>query len=152
MPSFNKVIMMGHITRDPQMKYLPSQTALTEFGIAMNRKFKGGNGELREEVCFVDCAAFGKTGEIINQYCHKGNAIFIDGRLKFDSWDDKNGGKRSKLSVIVDNVQFLGGKPDGEKQQTSPQRSTSRPPRKQEAQTEQPFGDEPQFGESDIPF
>src|SRR6476620_12809920 len=114
MASFNKVLLMGNLTRDPQMKFLPSQTQVTEFGLACNRKFRTQQGEDREEVTFVDCTAFGKTGELINQYFTKGKPIFIDGRLKYDSWEDKQGGgKRSKLTVVVENFQFIGGRDQG---------------------------------------
>jgi single-strand DNA-binding protein len=114
MASFNKVFLMGNLTRDPQVKFLPSQTQVAEFGIACNRKFKGQDGSDREEVTFVDITAFGKTAELINQYFTKGKPIFIEGRLKYDQWDDKNGGgKRSKLTVVVDNFQFIGGRDDG---------------------------------------
>src|SRR3954466_12254603 len=111
MASFNQVILMGNLTRDPQLKYLPSQTAVAEFGIAMNRKWRTPDGQDREEVCFVDCAAVGKAGETINQYFTKGKPIFIEGRLKYDQWEDKQGGgKRSKLSVVIENFQFVGGR------------------------------------------
>src|SRR5271156_2755961 len=111
MASVNKVILVGNLTRDPQLKYLPSQTAVVEFGLAMNRRFKGANGEEREEVCFVDCAAFGRPAEVINQYCQKGKLLYVEGRLKLDEWEDKQGGgKRSKLRVVVENFQFLGGR------------------------------------------
>src|SRR5580698_9185467 len=120
MASFNRVLLLGNLTRDPQMKYLPSQTPVVEFGLACNRKFKAASGEMREEVTFVDCAAFGRTAEIINQYCTKGRPLFVEGRLKLDQWEDKNGGgKRSKLSVVVENVQLLGGR-DGQGQGGSP--------------------------------
>src|SRR5690554_6762812 len=79
MASFNKVMLMGNMTRDPQLRYLPSQTPIVEFGLACNRKFRTGSGEDREEVTFVDCTAFGKPAEIINQYCQKGKPIFIEG-------------------------------------------------------------------------
>src|SRR5271168_1544362 len=114
MASVNRVTLIGNLTRDPQLKYLPNQTAVAEFGIAMNRKFKSASGEDREEVTFVDCSAFGRTGEVINQYFQKGKPIFIEGRLKYDSWEDKQGGgKRSKMSVVVENFQFVGGKDGG---------------------------------------
>src|ERR1700729_1931486 len=114
MSSFNKVMLMGNLTRDPQLKYLPSQTAVAEFGIACNRKFRTAQGEDREEVTFVDVSAFGKTGELINQYFTKGKPIFIEGRLKYDQWEDKQGGgKRSKLTVVVENFQFIGGRDGG---------------------------------------
>jgi single-strand DNA-binding protein len=114
MASFNKVILMGNLTRDPQLKYLPNQMAIAEFGLAMNRKFRTQSGEDREEVTFVDCTAFGKTGELINQYFTKGKPIFIEGRIKYDSWDDKQGGgKRSKITVVIENFQFVGGREGG---------------------------------------
>lgn len=114
MASFNKVLILGNLTRDPQMKYLPSQTPVTEFGIACNRKFKTATGEQREEVTFVDCTAFGKQAEVINQYCTKGRPLFIEGRLKYDTWEDKNGGgKRHKLTVVIENFQLLGGRDSG---------------------------------------
>src|SRR5271170_1340838 len=111
MASFNRVMLLGNLTRDPQMRYLPSQTPVTDFGLACNRKFKTATGEQREEVLFVDCSAFGRQAEVINQYCTKGKPLFIEGRLKLDTWEDKNGGgKRSKLSVVVENFQLLGGR------------------------------------------
>src|SRR3954449_986967 len=114
MASFNKVLLMGNLTRDPQLKYLPNQTPVADFAVACNRKWKGPNGEDREDVTFVDVAAFGKQAEVINQYFQKGKPIFIEGRLKFDQWEDKQGGgKRSKLSVHIDNFQFIGGRDGG---------------------------------------
>src|SRR5215213_1068206 len=115
MASFNKVLLMGNLTRDPQLKYLPSSnTAVAEFGIACNRKFRTAQGEDREEVTFVDVTAFGKQAEVINQYMTKGKPIFVEGRLKLDQWEDKNGGgKRSKLTVVIENFQFVGGRDGG---------------------------------------
>ena len=111
MANLNKVLLMGNLTRDPQLKYLPSQMAVVEFAIATNRKFRTASGEDREEVTFIDITSFGKQAEVINQYFTKGKPIFIEGRLKFDSWEDKNGGgKRSKLSVVVDRFEFIGGR------------------------------------------
>src|SRR5688500_1821067 len=111
--SFNRVMLMGNLTRDPQMRFTPSNTAICEFGLACNRKFKTASGEDRDEVTFVDITAFGRSAEVINQYCRKGKPIFIEGRLKYDTWEDKNGGgKRSKLSVVVDNFQLLGSPRD----------------------------------------
>lgn len=137
MASFNQVTLIGNITRDLQLKYLPSGGAVVEFGVAMNRKFKTASGEAREEVTFVDCASFGKTAETLNQYVHKGDPIFLVGRLKFDSWDDKNGGgKRSKLSVVIDTFQFMASRRDGEAQ---PSR-TQQPNRPLERQESHPVG------------
>ena len=107
MSNFNKVLLMGNMTRDPQLSYLPSQTAVVEFGIAVNRKWKSKDGEAKEETCFVDCRAFAKTAENINKYLAKGNPIFIEGRLTFDSWTAQDGSKRSKHRVTVETFQFL---------------------------------------------
>lgn len=113
MASLNKVLLMGNMTRDPQLSYLPSQTAVVEFGLAMTRKFKKQDGSPGEETCFVDCQMFGKRAEVINQYFKKGNPIFIEGRLKLDTWE-KDGQKKSRLRVFVENFEFIGsrgGKP-----------------------------------------
>jgi single-strand DNA-binding protein len=105
--NYNKVILAGHLTRDPQLKHLPSQLCVADFGIAINRKWKSPAGESREEVAFVDCVAFGKTAEVINQHLAKGRAILIEGRLKFDQWEGKDGAKRSKITVVVESFQFM---------------------------------------------
>lgn len=106
--NYNKIMLGGNITRDPQLSYLPSQTAVVELGMAVNRKWKGRDGEQKEEVCFVDCRAFGKTAETLNKYVNKGDPLFIEGRLSFDSWTAQDGSKRSKHRVTIENFQFLG--------------------------------------------
>jgi single-strand DNA-binding protein len=171
MASFNKVMLMGNLTRDPQLKYLPSQTAVVEFGIACNRKFKDASGAEREEVTFVDVSSFGRQAEVINQYFTKGKPIFIEGRLKYDSWEDKQGGgKRHKLTVVIENFQFIGGRDGGggggrggdqpsyedegggaPPPQRRPQQGRA-PQQQQRPQAEQPYGDEQQFKDDDIPF
>lgn len=108
MGSLNKVMLMGNMTRDPQLSYLPSQTPVVEFGLAVSRKFKKQDGSQGEETCFVDCQMFGKRAEVINKYFKKGDPIFVDGRLKFDQWNAQDGSKRSKLRVFVENFEFLG--------------------------------------------
>ena len=108
MANFNKVLLMGNLTRDPQLSYLPSQTPVVEFGLAVNRRWTGRDGENKESTCFVDCRAFGKTAETINKYLTKGRPIFVEGRLEFDSWTAQDGSKRSKHRVFVENFQFLG--------------------------------------------
>src|SRR3954468_2505895 len=114
MASYNRVILMGNLTRDPQLRYLPNQMAVADFGLAVNHKFRTKSGEDREEVLFIDCTAFGKGAEVINQYCQKGRPLLVEGRLKYDTWEDKQGGgKRSKHSVVVDNFQLLGGRGEG---------------------------------------
>ena len=121
MPSFNRVTLMGNLTRDPQLKHLPSNTTVADFGLAMNRHFKTASGEDREEVCFIDCSAFGKQAEVIGQYCKKGKPLFVEGRLKYDQWDDKtSGARRSKVSVVVENFQFVGGGPNDAEQRPAP--------------------------------
>jgi single-strand DNA-binding protein len=139
MANFNQVILIGNITRDPQLSYLPSQTAVCDFGIAVNKKFKGQDGQMKEKPCFVDLKAFGKTGEAINKYCKKGNPLFIRGELSYDSWTAKDGTKKSKLSVIIDSFQFIGGKPntDGTTANDMP---------------DEPQGEQPQASGEDIPF
>lgn len=105
----NKVFEAGHLTRDPQLSYTPSQTAVVEFGIATNRHWTGQDGTKHDEVCFVDMKAWGKTAETINKYFKKGNPIFVEGHLVTESWTSKDGKKMSKLRVIVDQFQFVGG-------------------------------------------
>ncbi len=106
--NFNKVFLMGNLTRDIEMRHTPSNMAVGNFGIATNRKFKSGDGEWREETTFVDCEVWGRTAETMSKYLHKGRPVFIEGRLKFDTWEDKNdGSKRSKLRVVVENFQFI---------------------------------------------
>jgi single-strand DNA-binding protein len=108
MANFNKVLLLGNLTRDPELRYLPSQTAVVEFGLAINRRYKGQDGSMKDETCFVDCQAFSKTAENINKYCKKGNPLFVEGRLTFDSWTAQDGSKRSKLRVTVETMQLLG--------------------------------------------
>jgi single-strand DNA-binding protein len=110
MSSYNRVILMGNLTRDPKLSYLPSNMAVCEFGIATNRRFRDRDGNQKEEVCFVDCSAFGKSAEVINQYMTKGRSMLVEGRLKLDQWTGQDGTKRSKLRVVVDNFTFVGGR------------------------------------------
>ena len=116
MANINRVFLAGNLTRDPQVRFLANEKAVAEFGLAINRKFKAGDGSLKEEVTFVDIEVWGRTAELCSQYLTKGRGCFIEGRLKLDQWEDKkDGSKRSKLRVVADNVQFLdGGKGRGE--------------------------------------
>jgi single-strand DNA-binding protein len=111
MANFNKVILLGNLTRDPQLSYLPSQTPVVDFGLATNRRWTSQDGQQREEACFVDCRAFGKPAETINKYCKKGRPLLIEGRLTFDSWTGKDGEKRSKLRVTIETFQFVSSTP-----------------------------------------
>ena len=112
MPSYNKVILIGNLTRDPQLSYLPNQTPVCEIGLAVNQKWKDNEGNQREDVCFVDCCAFGKQAETINQYLSKGSPVMVEGKLQFDQWE-KDGQKRSKHRVKILSCQFLGSAPEG---------------------------------------
>ena len=117
MASFNKVILMGNLTRDPELRYTPKGTAIAKIGLAVNRVWTTETGEKKEEVTFVDVDVFGRTAENVGQYMRKGSPILIDGRLRLDQWDDKQTGqKRTKLGVVAETVQFLGGgtRPGGE--------------------------------------
>ncbi len=107
---FNKVIVVGNLTRDLELRYAPSGTAIGNTGIASTRKFKGGDGQMKEEVLFVDITFFGRTAEVANQYLRKGSKVLVEGRLKLDSWTDQNGGKRSKHSITVENMTMLDSK------------------------------------------
>lgn len=130
---YNKIILWGNLTRDPQLSYTPNQTPVVDFGMATNRKWKGQDGEQKEEVCFVDCRMFGKRAETINKYLDKGMPLLIEGRLTFDQWEAQDGAKRSKHRITVENFQFV---PDGNKQQ-----------KRQGTQ-----GQEPQNPDDDIPW
>jgi single-strand DNA-binding protein len=108
MASLNKVFLIGNLTRDPELRYTPSGTAVASFGIAVNRTWTGQSGEKKEEVCFVDINMFGRRAEVINEYFSKGNPIFVEGRLQFNQWETKDGQKRNTLRVVAENFQFMG--------------------------------------------
>lgn len=114
MASYNRVIMMGHLTRDPQLSYLPSQTPVVDFGLASNRRWRSKEGEQRDETCFVDCRAFGRLAENISKFFNKGRPIMIEGRLTFDQWEAQDGTKRSKHRITIDNFTFVDTKAEAE--------------------------------------
>ena len=115
MSSFNKVILMGNLTRDPELRSLPSGTTVVNFGLAVSERWKDkSTGEQREEVCFVDVDAFGRQGEVVNEYFSKGKPILVEGRLRFRQWETDSGEKRSKLSVTLDRFSFVGSRQDSE--------------------------------------
>jgi single-strand DNA-binding protein len=114
MASFNKVILLGNLTRDPEMKFLPSGTPVTEFGLAVNRKWVDqATKEAREAVTFVDCKAMGRQAEVLSQHVRKGSPLFVEGRLDYRQWEGPDGTKRSKLDVFVENFQFVGPPREG---------------------------------------
>lgn len=150
MASFNRVILAGNLTRDPQLSYLPSQMAVCEFGLAVSRKFRDKDGNQRDEVCFVDISAFGKQAEVINQYFQKGKPILVEGRLRYREWTSKEGQKRSKLEVVLDAFSFIdsgggGGQRGG--QGAPPARG-----RTNEPDAPPPMDDMPPQADADIPF
>lgn len=114
MASFNKVILLGNLTRDPEVRYTPKGSAVADLGIAVNRVYTTDSGEKREETTFVDVTFWGRTAEVAGEYLKKGRPVFVEGRLQLDTWEDKTSGqKRSKLKVIGETMQLLGGRPGG---------------------------------------
>jgi single-strand DNA-binding protein len=115
MANVNKVILLGNLTRDPEVKHTQKGLAVADFGLAVNRTFTTDSGEKREEATFIDITVWGKTAELARQYLTKGRQVYIEGRLQFDSWEDKQTGqKRSKLRVVGETIQFLGSRQDGQ--------------------------------------
>ena len=149
MASYNKVILMGNLTRDPELKYLPSGAAVANIGIAVNRVYNDRqSGEKKEEVCFVDLDAFGRTAEIINEYFQKGRPILVEGRLRLQTWETDDGQRRSKHSVMVDRFEFVGGRQDGDGGGAYDQASPGAVPASPELSGEQG----PSTTDDDIPF
>jgi len=108
MAYLNKTFLIGNLTRDPELRVTPKGTAVCQFGLAVNRQYKDESGATRDETAFIDIEAWGKQGELCSKYLQKGSLAFIEGRLRFDSWEDKTSGqKRNKLKVVLENVQFL---------------------------------------------
>jgi single-strand DNA-binding protein len=114
MANLNKVQLIGNVTRDPEIKYTPKGSAVTDLGIAINRFISSENGEKREETTYVDVTLWGRQAEVAAEYCKKGRSIYIEGRLQLDSWEDKTSGqKRTRLRVVGENMQLLGSRPGG---------------------------------------
>lgn len=111
MASFNKVLLMGNLTKDPELRYTPQGTAVANLRLAVNRRFKTKTGELKEDVCFITAVVWNKQAETCNQYLHKGSPVFIEGRLQSRSWEDNAGAKRSVIDVRAERVQFLSAGP-----------------------------------------
>ncbi len=148
MASFNKVILMGNLTRDPELRYTPKGTAVAKLGLAVNRVWKTETGETKEDVLFIDVEAFSRQAETIGQYLKKGSPILVEGRLRLDTWDDKQTNqKRSKILVVSENVRFLGSGQPREGGATDPART--RPP-----STPAPGASEPaeEPTSDDVPF
>lgn len=171
MASYNKVMLMGNLTRDPEVRYTPKGSAVADLAIAVNRVYTADNGEKREEVTYVDVVLWARLAELAGQYLTKGRPVFIEGRLQMDSWEDKQTGqKRSRLRVVGEVMQFLDGKREGSGEehsaasgsggsQRSPARSGNAGQRSQPSKQSQPANDEFHEGpitdgldDDDIPF
>lgn len=150
MASYNKVTLLGNLTRDPEQRVTPNGVTITKFGMAVNRKWKDGNGEAREKATFVDVDSFGKPAELISQYCSKGDLLLIDGRLELDQWETESGEKRQKLKIVLENFQLMPRSVQGESGGGESRRSS--PPRRREepAAPEQP--ELPEVDDDDVPF
>ena len=148
MASFNKVILVGNLTRDPELRYTPKGTAIAKIGLAVNRVWTNEAGEKKEEVTFVDVDVFGRTAENVGQYMRKGRPLLVEGRLRLDQWDDKQTGqKRSRLGVVAETVQFLGSPNGGE----GGAPAAPRPPRSVPAAAAAPSAPAPEPVEGDAP-
>jgi single-strand DNA-binding protein len=155
MASLNKVFLMGNLTRDPELRYTPSGTAVCEFGLAINRTYTAG-GEQREETCFVDVTAWGRRGVVISEYLTKGDPMFIEGRLQYDTWETPDG-RRSRLRVVMENFEFIGGRGGGGGAQGGRGRSQRQQPRtggrsQGRAETEEPQDEGFDVADDEIPF
>jgi single-strand DNA-binding protein len=154
MANLNRVLLIGNLTRDPDLRYTPKGTAVTEIGLAVNRVYSGDDGERKEETTFVDVTLWARLAEIAGQYLKKGRPVFIEGRLQLDSWDDKQTGqKRSRLRVVAENLQLLGNRQEGE----PPASGASPAPRRTSGTATPPARSEPRDPDldaepDDIPF
>ena len=155
MASFNKVILVGNLTRDPELRTLPSGNSVARIALAVNRRYVGKDGETKEEVTYVDVDAFGKQAETIAKYCTKGQPLLVEGRLRLDQWDDKSTGeKRSRLGVVLENFTFLGSRGSAPSAGTQDYEDASVPPRRAPASRTSPTppaASAPEI-EEDIPF
>ena len=156
MASFNKVILIGNLTRDPELRVTANGNSICKLGLAVNRTYMTKEGERREETTFIDIDAFGKQAEVISKYMRKGRALMIEGRLKLDQWEYE-GQKRSKLCVVLENFQFLGGRDDsdsnsgdGYEQSSPPVRSEPDPAKSEKSETN--FSNDEDTLEDDVPF
>lgn len=154
MPNLNRVLLMGNLTRDPEIKYTPNGTAVCELGLAINRHYTTGDGEKREETTFVDVELWGRQAEIADEFLQKGRPVFIEGRLKLDQWDDKDTGqRRSKMRVVGEMLQLLGA-PQGESQErpAARQERRSEPPAARRLPPKPPRDPDLDADDDDIPF
>lgn len=136
--SYNRVVVMGNLTRDPEMRYTPGGTAVCDLGMAMNEKHKSASGEYVESVVFVDITLWGRTAEVATEYLAKGSSVLIEGRLQFDQWE-KDGQKHSKLKVVGERMQMVGSRGDSQQPPRPPQQQSYRQPAQQQPEDDDPF-------------
>lgn len=146
----NRVILIGRLTRDPEIRYTPAGTAVASFSLANSRTY-AVTGEKKEQVSYFDCIAWSKLGEIITEYCKKGHRIAVEGRLQQSRWDDQDGKKRSKVELVIENFQFLTGKEQSGEYSAEPRSRTSEPNNDFGGSTGSSFEENP-FSDDDIPF
>jgi single-strand DNA-binding protein len=150
MANLNRVLLIGNLTRDPEVRYTPKGTAVVDIGVAVNRVYSGEDGEKKEETTFVDVTLWGRQAEIAGQYLKKGRPVFIEGRLQLDTWDDRQTGqKRSRLRVVCENMQLLGSRSETEGSPSAPRRS---PAPSAPAQKQEPRDPDLDVEPDDIPF
>jgi single-strand DNA-binding protein len=145
MASYNRVLLMGNLTRNPEIRYTPSGTAVADLGLAINENFKNQAGETVEQTCFVDVVVWGRQAETSAEYLQKGSSVFVEGRLQLDQWENQQGEKRSKLRVRADRVQFLGSPGKGTDSSAAPAASA---PQEAAPQQPAPVADD----DDDVPF
>lgn len=157
MASFNKVILIGNLTRDPDLRVTANGNSICKLGLAVNRTYQTKNGERREETTFVDIDSFGKQAEVISKYMRKGKPLMVEGRLKLDQWE-ADGQKRSRLGVVLENFQFLGGRDDADTSSSGGGYEQSSPPARPAPTTNKSeessanFSDDQDTLEDDVPF
>jgi single-strand DNA-binding protein len=160
MASHNRVILLGNLTRDIELRYLPSGMAVTDIGLAMNERYKNSKGEFVEEAVFVDVTLWGRTAEVASEYLSKGSPVFVEGRLKLDSWEGQDGQKKSKLKVVCERMQLVGARGQGQdRSQGGAPRPAARPSGQNSAYSQPAPPDEAfdapppeSSGGDDIPF
>ncbi len=151
MANLNKVLLMGNLTRDPEMRWSSTGTGICKAGLAVNRTWKSADGVRQEDTTFVDLVMFGRSAETFHQYMRKGRPVFIEGRLSFSSWEASDGQKRSKLEVVAERFQFMGGRPD-DAEPKAEAAAISGPPAPARAVKNQRYGEHPELDGRDIPF
>ncbi|RPG85081.1 MAG: single-stranded DNA-binding protein [Coraliomargarita sp. TMED73] len=150
MASFNKVILMGNLTRDPETRVTPSGLTICKLGLAVSRTYSTKDGERKEETAFVDVDAFGRQAEVITKYMSKGKPIMLEGRLRFDQWESNDGQKRNKLSVVLENFQFVGGAREEGGSASGGSYESSSPPARETNPESRPAA--PDSIDDDVPF